>query len=508
MDIYDAYKPLRNSLRNFSLEQSLIDIWAFGCHLTDNVPLPPHFDLRNIYGRPVSLTMNGDWPVYSWELETLAREAIINSSTTSGKGLATLKGITDAISHIRRIDNQISANHTSATATEDFDIFEVLQRLTNRQFPAQTPTTLDTLIRYHKIFGATAIENIVINKIGMTVTQLYQFGFAIVGRVMSQPGLTTRTDYNCIGISREQSDKLFTLFSISLEALRKNLKEKESFNDDWLYTLNALQSTPLISIFPAHPDRLICPLPTLLLKRITSGLYYDLVSAPGFPQLFGDAFQAYVGEVIEECCPAPQFSLIPEESYHVGKDLKHGADWIVTDDSANLFVECKTKRLTYDAKFLTQGHDFSGQLDVMVDAIVQNYKNIVDATSGKTPWTPNERPIYPLIVTLEDWFFINFTATKIIRERVSTKLLAAGLSADMLDTMPYSIMSVADLEMAGQVISETGIHGFFSLKCDSTHRDWGMMGFIQTQFLALGKRPRPLFIKDWQKLAEAFVKPS
>ncbi|GAC1317426.1 MAG: hypothetical protein NVSMB28_04950 [Collimonas sp.] len=330
-------------------------------------------------------------------------------------------------------------------------------------------------------------------------------GFAVAGNFVRKWGMTTTSDYSWLGISREQSANFFKLLSIDLPSLRVNLGSSAAFNEDWMYTWNPLESKPLIFIDPKVPDQILCPLPRLLLRRITTGLYYDLKDARGFANPFGEAFQAYVGDVVSECCPADNFQLVPEQQYYVGNDLKHGVDWIVTDCGANLFIECKTKRLTRDAKFLLQGHALSEQLQKMANAIVQNYKNINDAISGKSNWTPNGNPGFSLIVTLEDWFFVSVKAQDQLVDIVLSELEKNGLPVDILKRLPYTIMSIDEFESACQVIAEIGIHALFSKKTDDIHLSWGMTGFIQTEFEAINLRKRHIFMKDWETLEASIL---
>ena len=53
----------------------------------------------------------------------------------------------------------------------------------------------------------------------------------------------------------------------------------------------------------------------------------------------------------------------------------HGVDWVLSDSKGHLFIECKTKRLTLDAKTLSDSVALDRDLDVMAKAVVQHYRN-------------------------------------------------------------------------------------------------------------------------------------
>ena len=73
----------------------------------------------------------------------------------------------------------------------------------------------------------------------------------------------------------------------------------------------------------------------------------------------------------------------------------HGTDWILSDKTGHIFIESKTKRLTVNAKTLSDLVALDKDLAIMAKAIVQHYKNIRHALSGKSKWKPDGRPIYP-----------------------------------------------------------------------------------------------------------------
>ena len=74
------------------------------------------------------------------------------------------------------------------------------------------------------------------------------------------------------------------------------------------------------------------------------------MTQPGFSQAFGPSFQNYVGEVLAATTRDSTATFLAEEKYQVGKNRKDSVDWIVEDDTATLFIECKTKKVRYEAK--------------------------------------------------------------------------------------------------------------------------------------------------------------
>jgi hypothetical protein len=129
--------------------------------------------------------------------------------------------------------------------------------------------------------------------------------------------------------------------------LSKLLQGEHTLDDSYVYRYSSLREFPLVELSFCGQDEIACPLPTLLFWRITNGLYYSLKDARGFPTAFGKSFQRYVGEVLTARINRPEMLVLEEREYQVGRNRKDSVDWIVLEgESAALFLECKTKRLT------------------------------------------------------------------------------------------------------------------------------------------------------------------
>jgi hypothetical protein len=86
-------------------------------------------------------------------------------------------------------------------------------------------------------------------------------------------------------------------------------------------------------------------------------------------------------------------------------------------------------------------------------------------------------------VTLEDWYFFGFDMPPRLDAAVRTILEAGALPIAWLDEMPYSIMSIHELEKAAGVINAVGIHPFISGKVlDPEFRRWGFGAYCNERY--------------------------
>src|SRR5262249_49500597 len=224
--------------------------------------------------------------------------------------------------------------------------------------------------------------------------------------------------------------------------------------------------------------------PTFLFRRFTDGVYYEVCDETGFDAAFGKAFQAYIGDVIHAADTQSAFSIMPEAPYSVGKDQRHTVDWLVEDTTAVMFIEAKTKRLRFDAKVNLAAGYLEDELEKMSNFIIQVYKTIEDYREGRYPvaWDGQKR-IYPLIVTLEEWFLFGPEIFNRIDSRVRTKLATEALSVQWTDEMPYTVCAIDDLEVLLQVVSVERAAPVVGGKAASPEfRQWAMRSFLLKRF--------------------------
>lgn len=491
-DIYDAYKPLRNFLRKFSLVPSLSLIWLLSEHILNNKPLPFKYNFRADNGELLPLKTL----VFPWDLEILCRELILNAGNEEVLSLSKTKDLGHAINLIRDIEEEISIR----SLPQD-DILLELHRIIHRQFPWQKKNTQRQMIRYLKVYGEDTLTTIIRDITGMNMREYFYLSLAVTGSFLNNAGLSKRQDYGIIDIAPQQTAAFFERLSIPLPELKKRFKSLEQYGRNWLYTWNPLIERPLISIDEKFPDRLICPMPRYVLDRTTRGVFYDIVNAEKFSDAFGPSFQKYVGDVIVETCTNKKFTLHKEAEYKDGKKKKHGVDWILSDPHANLFIECKTKRMSINAKFLITRESLEEDLKILARTIVQNYKNIKDALAGKTAWEINSNQIFPVIVTLEEWLIFSPRIIDQLNKFVSEGLLENNIQDNYLEDMPYTIASIDAFEYAAQIVNQVGIGDFFQLKTEKNNRSTMLQLFAHEKFKELRKNvPQILFKEDWERM--------
>lgn len=485
---YPKYKPLRNLLRQYNLRGSIEDLWWY----FQAVDLPSN----NVKVR------NGEgfvWlkeVLYKWEIAILAREVVLNATTEGTLRLRPWPGMARVLNMLRQVDNDMAGAHLTSDRA-----YNSLSPTSQLQFPWQRQRQFNALMRYFKVFSAHDVESLLVRETGVNTKEWFLVGFAAAGHLLHECGISAQQDYRPLGIELDQSKTVFEKLSQPLDELRAKVTEAARYDDTWMYTWNPLEAKPLVALDSTHPERCHCPIPYYVLKRVSQGLFYEIAQAEGFNNPFGASFQAYLGEVLRKTFPSSQFTIYEERQYKVGRDRKDGVDWILTDEQANLFVECKAKRMAVGAKSAVDPAIIGQQVDYLAKAVVQLYKNIADAMAGHTHWLRNDRPIFPLVVTLEDWYLLA-TSADLLALGVRTKMAEANLDLAWLDTMPYTVASCEEFEDVSPTIAEVGIHAFFSLKHSGEQQRWMIQLFAKEHFNEVYRRTvhRDLFKEEWDRI--------
>lgn len=486
--IYDAYKPLRNYLRKCNLAAALTDTWQLSQHIMNGMRPPnrigyPPYDLRG--------------QVFPWDLPSIAREVLLHARDDGHHRLNSVAAIGKVVNPMRQITNEGS----KLRLQQPDDVFDEMLRMAHQQFPWQQRNTGNALLRHLKIFSSSRIAPILQQETGLTVKEFFFLGMAIAGHLLRSFAINSDQDYRYFGISRDQAKAFFSRLSLPIQQLRERLAAEHAVDARWDYVWNALEGTPLVALDSKNPNRLYCPVPELLLRRFSSGLYYDLYDNPSFGDAFGPSFEDYIAEVAGLAFETEDYTIQLEQPYTVGKKIRHGPDLIISGADANLFIECKAKRFTQAAKSETGNVAMKNDIGKIADAVVQHYRNIIEAHQGLSKWKPNGLPSVPLVVTFEDWFFLGDQLNGVLAQGVHDRLLIKGMDTNLPSTMPYAVMSAREFENCCGAIAEVGINAFFSGKQEGEYLHWMWENYRVDRFPKAKRIDLQIaFARDWRSV--------
>lgn len=495
-EVYTLYGPLRNYLRVVNLIKGLRAIHSHSQHLLFGTSLLN--SISNLPFRYKQLRVMSDYVQYQmlpWELETLAKEIIINSPEVgSKKNIEDWNCLVAAINKIKELEDEISVKYVDTA-----NVLIEVHRIAHKQFPWQIRPNLEQLSRYWKIYSYSKLAFLIEEVFGLTLEEVYIIGFALIGLYLDKFALFYPPNIFLLHLNQGHLDKFLSHFSIPLEDLKKKLINEQEYNERYAYAFNSLKAYPLIKTEYDGRIALICPLPILLYRRLNEGLYYEICGKTGFDEAFGESFQSFVGELLNR--GNPKAKIIPETIYRKYKKEKRTVDWIMTDDSAILFIECKAKRLTLEAKIsLTDHTELDKEFDKLSNSVVQVYKTLLDYKQNLYPnlqYNPN-KTVYPFIITSEEWYLFGDKLSPMINAHVRDKLIEEKIPEDILITNPFTICSLDSLNLLVQVSRKYMLdkiikHSFENIK----YKFWSLDSVIRDAYPGDSINIESLFKKEF-----------
>lgn len=479
MSVYDLYKPLRNQLREQALAPSLRVVWAWVNHLQFDTEIPSDIEvLPEVRMRPRGPAKG----IFEWELAALAKELIINAPLIAPTDMRKWHNFSNGINGLKNIGNDISMLYASLFRE---NIFIEMYRIAHHQFGWQRTVKMQAeAARYYKIFSEPAVDAILLGKLGLRTFSLYTIGLAFGGAFLQDFELVAPINLDLGRTTPADVEIFLRNYSKNLDEMRELCQASQSFDENYVYSFNPLVKYPIVSHVSGGRATFFAPVPRYLLRRFTVGIYYDVLGAPGFDVAFGKSYQAYVGEVIQAAAQSGTLSIQPEAEYFVGRDRKDSVDWITSDSTGELFVECKTKRLRQEAKLaLADLAPLRAELSKLTEFVIQIYKTLTHALEGRyTHWKKSDRPVFPLIVTLEEWYVFGHKLDAEIDSRVRAAFGENGLDETLLTKCPYTLCSVEEFERFMPLVAAKGVKAVMDEKVTPKRRLWLLHSALMEAF--------------------------
>ncbi|NOT19995.1 MAG: hypothetical protein HOP24_06970 [Sideroxydans sp.] len=451
--MYSDYEPFRSFLRKQNLLSGLASVWQQMTKIGDadssvRLQAPENFAL-------------------DWELEIIAREIILNCDgglASQNAEVATFD-MAQAVNHLRRINEEIS--NKSIDTPED--AMGSMHALIHQQIPWQDDAPFERISRYAKILQYAPLARIVESAINISISDMYKIGLAVSGELQRKPYILSSNYAMTPGIAPGAEKAFFKLVATDIKTIRQKILSVQHYDSSWAYTYNPLRGNPLI-YDASSPEKLFGISEKFLLWRITDGVYYDINDQEGFPKAWGEAFDTYIGEVLNAALPLPTFNIRKPTAYEISKGkIHHGCDWLISDATGHVFVECKTKRLTLGAKLNSKNLPLDADIKTLAKSFIQNYKNINEALNGLIPnFNAKGLPIFCVVITLENWRIELPELKERLDALIQQGVALENMPQSIVNDYPYMLLSTQQCEKYFQAVAQHSISAFFTSKVTMT----------------------------------------
>jgi hypothetical protein len=429
-------------------------------------------------------SIRSKYAIRQWELETLLIQLFQTPrnepqpESTARFDCSKFECIAELVNRLRKLEDVESAVYLHGTK---FNVFGELHRIAQRQFHWQRGyLNLVQFYRYAFIYAQGKCREYFEETYGLPITEFNLVGFSLFADSMNVPWISRTFTIPDLGLSEDLIKRALPLLLISEDHARKQTKEvvnqvneKHGRPIPTAFLPSILRRFPLVCL-KDEANEFIAPIPEVLLIRVTSGLYYDII--PGGQELLNEANDRF-----EQYCAAYIDALM--ERFKVSRayryEPKKGApvdtpDLIVKDaEKIVLAVECKATKLTYLAQFAEDPFEAEKKQYLQIaKGVFQLWRFFSHVRRGlvKEPVQPDTSA---MVLTLDPFFMMDpGLRAKIVEEATLLADKEGDISAE--DRRHVIFCPIHGLEEVLSVSTEDGFLATLKAAREDKYIGWGL----------------------------------
>lgn len=426
----------------------------------------------------ITTDMPNKFSIHKWELETLANELMTvpkGNLIKDGK-LRKLDCMNFEVSMLcaswlRKIENQEYRINKKSKP-----VFLEVGRIAARQFGWQSGVAnIPQFYRNMFVYGQGKSADYFERKYGITINRFSEIGFILYAMFTKVPVVRNDALWAKLGVTSGEVELVLSLIALPFSKAAKQARVKRKAIIHTADKPSILREAPCLR-FGSEGERIRAPLPELILERITSGLFYDVVG--GGDQItndYGKRFEKYCFSYLSEAMPG----LACEPEFRYGKKgFPFDSPDILCGKSSklDLVIECKATRMSHEAMFGKDPIAARGYED-LTKAIFQLWRFFSHCRRGLTGREVADDAI-GVVLTLNNWLVLAATlhkrvlddATKMANEK-EPEITAADKRAIVFVAVPEleRTLSVATEKTFREALIKAGSEEFLGWRLDVIH---------------------------------------
>ena len=320
-----------------------------------------------------------------------------------------------------------------------------LSRVAHRQFPWQTGyVNTAHLCRNIFVYGQGACADYFERTYGISINRFSFVSFALFASFLQSAYVTEDKILAQLGISKNELDSTLKLVAIPHRKARTEARELQHRVNHVAYMRSILRQTPCL-MFGNQGQRIRAPLPELIIDRISSGLFYDIIKHNGSGDDFGPRFESYCLEYLRSVLP--KFNWKTEHHYGAKKRRRSTPDILgKSEDLVQCVFECKARRMSHEAMF-GRGPTQSDGVEDIGKGIRQIWTFYADTRKGMTGHTlhPN---VFSAVITMDNWGIMGQAYIDRFFTEAERQMSERDVDVRPEDRRPVLIIPIQSLERA------------------------------------------------------------
>jgi hypothetical protein len=455
--------------------------------------------------------VQSEYYCFPWRLETLVNETFTTEQARiiGGRIIHNLDYI--RFNTLTTLLNQLNEweNEESALITTQENVIHHLGRIGRHQFPWQRgwlnlPDFYRTAVLYG---GPLATDHLALS--GLTLNALSAIGLGLYGTFGQTRYIPVNFDLTEVDVTCEQAKAVLARIACSISDARSEAKSLRAGRTDPAYSPSFLRKFPCLFSENAR-NSIFSPLPELLLYRVTTGLYYDVIGGgSAVANEIGANFENYSLNLLGAMMPDMKVS--GEVTYRRRGNTVKSPDILASkDDEVSLVIECKATKMNVVTRFgfepLTTGHR---GFDDLVKAVAQIWRFVADVRLGRVDQITLSEDAKGLVLTLDPWMdmTVGFGARVI---SAANQLIASDLDILEVDKRQIAFGSIEDFEDLLAMAKSDEFLATIAVSSKPDNGGWTLGNLFKQEFPQTTRdRKRYPFLEQmneklpWRRLIEA-----
>jgi len=442
------YRKKLNKLLGAAGNEEFIQLlWATHVLQSDNPDAARKFIRpETIPDGAITPKMTSKFAIQKWEIETLANEVMTVPKAKPMKDGATrtlrwdhFQASLDCAKWLRKLEN---VEYRIQKKREDIRV--EMGRIAARQFDWQRGyVNIPQFYRNAFVYGQGPCAAYFEKKNGITLNRFSQIGFMLFVSLTNHPVVRYDASWANLDVTREEFEQVLELIALPfLEAatLARQKRKKTIHTAD---KASILRQAPCLR-FGKDNERVRAPLPQLILERVTSGVFYDVVNGGGpIRDDYGRRFEEYCVRYLSDSLPGLDWE--SEFSYRKKPNTFNTPDILCSEDeSVAIAFECKATRMSQQAMFGKNPIKARGYQD-LTKAVFQLWRFFSHSRRGHTGREVSNDAV-GVVLTLDNWLVLADTLRQQVLADAGNMATEKDPEITEADRRPIVFVAVPELE--------------------------------------------------------------
>jgi len=358
------------------------------------------------------------------------------------------------------------------------DILVELGRIAARQFEWQRGfANVPQFYRNAFVYGQGECAKYFERQHGITINRFSRVGFLLYVSFNYAPVVRNDASWVKLGVEWDEVELVLKLIAMPYSKAAKSARLKRKTIIHTADKPSVLRQTPCLR-FGRNGERIRAPLPELILERVTSGVFYDVVIGDGkVRDDYGRRFEKYCFGYLSKMLP--RFKWESEFSYRKKSNTILTPDILCSEASkVTIAIECKATRMSHEAMFGKNPMNARGYED-LTKAVFQLWRFFSDCRQGHTRREVADEAL-GVVLTLDNWLIMADPLRELVLKDATKMADKSDQEISDEDRRPIVFIAVTELERTLSTATEVSFKeslakansdNFFGWRLDGIHRE-------------------------------------